>query len=663
MNDEKILDKIKQSANSSEVPESLKPENITDKLIDKSPKAHRRIYQVGGVIAAALGLVVGISAMTGNLGNFNNRLKLIEATMESAAVTDESRAGTAEFAEVFKQAGSYEDILSTMDEYEQTMQEAYQRYDGIEVIEEVAESESGTFDMPANEAGSSDHSTTNLQVEGVDEGDVVKTDGDYLYVISNNRTIRIIKLDGAKMSEVATVRIDNEAGEESIMEIYLANNKLNVITQGYGNGLRKVDDETYYMDYRATTSVYTYDLSKKETPKLLGKVSQDGDYNSSRKIGDYVYLFTSFYPRYMGSLARGGDNDYVDMVPYVGEEMIEPANIYLPIQPRNCSYMVISSMNLDNPDKIVDKKAILQDASDFYVTTQNIYVRSQQWGHNGSNTAIAKFSFQDGKITGESAGVVAGDITDTFSINEYNDTLRVLTTVWSGTSPEPENHVTVFDDKMNMIGKIAGLAKGETIYSARFMGELGYFVTYRNVDPLFAVDFSNPHQPEILSELKITGFSEYLHFYGADRLLGIGWETDPKTGEREGLKLSMFDISNPRNVTEINKTVVQKVGSFPGEYDYKALTVSPERNVIGLATYWWQDVSSGYNYMVFSYDEDKGFENRLAYAFAPDSSNAWEYEKSRGIYVDDIFYVIAKDNVFAFDMQNNYQKVGELLTS
>ena len=682
MNEEKLLEKIKQSADSYEIPEGLKPENITCRLSDKPTKdMRRRIYQYGGVAAAALVIVIGVAAISGSQGGFNsaNSAGIQAESVAEEVVAEVAVASTKDFSEMFKTADEYDDVLDTMDEYEAAEQEQYkiavneERSSGVEEIWEDAVMESApaeaesapaaSMEAPAADTGggTSDYSTTNLQVEGVDEGDVIKTDGEYIYVISNNRRVRIVKIDGGDMQEVATVTIES-GDEENVIEIYLANNKLNIITQGYSNGLRKTGEDTYYMSYRAMTNLYTYDLTNQAKPRLLGKVSQDGDYSTSRKVGDYVYLFTSFYPKYMGSLARGGGDDrFVDMVPYIGEEMIEPANIYLPIQPQTCSYVVITSINLNEPTKIVDKKAILEDSSDFYVTTESIYIRKEHWGRNGDSTSIAKFSFKDGMIKGESAGVVPGRITDTFAINEYKDTLRVLTTVWGNGFRDLENHVTVFDSKMNVIGKIDGLAKGETIYSARFMGDLGYFVTFLNVDPLFAVDFSNPTKPKILSELKITGFSEYMHFYGKDRLLGIGWETDPKTGERLGMKLSMFDIANPENVQEIDKIVVENIDSFPGEYDYKALTVSPERNIIGMTTYSWGERFAGYSYMIFSYEEGKGFKNQMAYTFADNNHDSWEYEKARGLYVGDTFYVVAKDVISAFDMQSGYHKIGELL--
>lgn len=702
MNDDKMLDKIKQSANSCEVPESLKPENIMDKLEDKKmPNWNKRVYQIGGVAAAAFALVIGISAMSGTLKGPQHSAEMaieepaVDVAADNTMVADSSQmseeptaitkvveASSREFSELFKTAKDYGDIVDNFDAYEEAMRKEVVMYDEVEIAEEapvadMAMEEAQTTDMaaPAAEAemaapaatadggsGMTDFSSTNLQVEGVDEGDIVKTDGKYIYVINESDTIRIIEIDGANMKETAKVTLELNGNKEWIIEIYKDNDKLSIITQGTGGSLKEAEEDVYYIDSRTTTNLYTYDLSNPSEPKLLGKVSQDGDYNTTRKVGDYLYLFTSFYPRYMGSIARqSGENGYQDMVPYAGEEMIEPASIYLPVQPNYCSYMVISSVNLNSPDKLIDTKAILQDSSEFTVTKKNIYVRKINWETGGNDTSIAKFSFNDGQIKGESAAIVPGEITDAFAINEYKDTLRVLTTVWG--YYDIENHVTVLDDKMNVIGKIEGLAKGETIYSARFMGETGYFVTYRNVDPLFAVDFSEPKNPKILSELKITGFSEYMHFYGEGKLLGVGWETDPETGERLGMKLSMFDISDPGNVTEISKMVVKNVDYFSGEYNYKALLISPEKNLIGLEGNSWSNSEKGTtgNYMIFSYEEGKGFKSLHIEPYGydyPMFNNG--NETARGLYVNDTFYIVSRRNVMAFDMTNGFKKIGEL---
>lgn len=677
MNDDKLLEKIKQSAESCEIPEGVEPAKMKERIGGGKHMGKRKwVYRVGGVAAAVLVVVIAAVAIPALRGSEikssedkATSTQMVQDAGDEEVSSERSKVDggveeVKELADVFIPAEKYEDVFKAMQEKDETF--SMERETTDSAMNESAsdsssmKSEAAVADVSAGSGVDSGYSTTNLQVEGVDEGDIVKTDGDYLYIIHENRSVRIVKIDGKDMSE--TARVDLEAGnnEELVQEIYLSGKILNVVTQGYGTGLEQKDADTYYMDYRAFTKVYTYDLSKPEKPKLMGKVTQDGYYNTSRKVDGHLYLFTSFYPERVmpvDEMLREGTKR--EIIPSVNNEMIAPTDIYLPVHPRTSGYMVIASIDMEKPGGIVDKKAVLQDASQFYITKENIYVQCQNWNYTGDNTSIAKFHFEKGMITGESAALVPGTITDTFAINEHGGHLRVLTTAWDNPNGDEQNHVTVLDSKMNIVGRIGGLAKGETIYSARFMGDIGYFVTYRNVDPLFSVDFSNPAEPKILGELKVTGFSEYLHFYGENRLLGIGWETDPNTSERKGLKLSMFDIADPTDVKEVSKTVVKNIDSFPGEYDYKALTVDPVKNVIGLATTTWGPQDTGYSYMVFSYNEEKGFENHLAYTFATEDYIRWSYENSRGVYVDDTFYLVAHGNIVAFDMKDGYKKLGE----
>ena len=170
-------------------------------------------------------------------------------------------------------------------------------------------------------------------------------------------------------------------------------------------------------------------------------------------------------------------------------------------------------------------------------------------------TEIAKFHYKDGRITGVAAGSVKGYLNDSFSLNEYDGTLRVVSTYYDEMWEE-WNALYILDEKLQQLSAIEDLAQGETIRSARFFGTTGYFVTFRQTDPLFSVDLSDPENPKVLGELKISGFSSYLHFYGENLLLGIGYEADENTGSTTGLKLSMFDISDPADLlVEIQKSL------------------------------------------------------------------------------------------------------------
>ena len=183
---------------------------------------------------------------------------------------------------------------------------------------------------------------------------------------------------------------------------------------------------------------------------------------------------------------------------------------------------------------------ILHNHAKIYVGPDSLYLYEWDYVNENSVTQIAKFEIENGTINAVNASSVQGEIYDTFAINEYEHTLRVLTTSYD-TNGTPSNNLYLLDKDLLLTGTLHNIAPGEEIYAARYFGNTAYFITYENTDPLFAADLSDPDNPVLLGQLEITGFSEYLHFWGKDKLLGIGYETDPETGNRKGLKLVMFD--------------------------------------------------------------------------------------------------------------------------
>ncbi len=142
---------------------------------------------------------------------------------------------------------------------------------------------------------------------------------------------------------------------------------------------------------------------------------------------------------------------------------------------------------------------------------------------------------------------------------------------------EDTNYLYILDEKLNELSKIEDIAKDEQVYSARFIGKTGYVVTYKQTDPLFSIDLSDPKNPQIIGELKIPGFSEYLHPYGDGLLLGIGMDVDETGTITNGVKLSMFDISNPEDVAEVQKYVMEDCYSTNVTYEYKAAMIDVEK--------------------------------------------------------------------------------------
>lgn len=709
---DKFKNDLKNSAKNIEIPDSISPEKMREKLntlyssessknTAKNPFMRKKT--IGILTTAASLILIAATALyfnhqdtTSTVSNTtidtSNSAELATASDSSSnknnATNSEKIADSSKLSE-FYYTTTYDDIkkkvksawsesILASDEiaYSGTAKQSIE--DSAEI---VTETNIDTADTGISRATGS-YSSTNLQVEGVDEGDIIKTDGKYFYILSTTNQIRIV--NAKTLKEICTLSNEIEKNEVHYSEMYVADNRLILVGNVYHSSLKKQAEDnyytdnnsqtvdTYYIDSTSQTILATYDIANPTKPKLIGTIYQDGVYRTSRKIGNYVYLFSdySYYPNIEPEYYRNGieeesqsssKNNEIDdtkIIPTINQTEIRADSIYIPKKISNCNYLVISSIDLSNPSKTLDEKSIMQFGDDFHITKESIYVLQTDWNANHTQTNIIRFSFQNGKIVPVDAASLDGQLTDTFAVNESSSYLRVLLTDWSSNASVQTNSVYVLNDKMKVVGKIQNLAPGETIYSARFMGDIGYFVTYRNTDPLFSVDFSDPENPQIIGELKITGFSEYLHFYGKDKLFGLGRETDPNTGEFLGIKLSMFDISDPKNVTEEKKLILKGIDECDALDDYKAVLVDTQKNLIGFSVKDYKNGVYNYNYLIFSYSEKDGFVKKLDYDFTQDS---YIYSSNiRGIYINSLFYIVRESGIVSFDMNHNFKQQKKL---
>ena len=720
-----IIQKIRESAGKETIPEDLDPENL-DNLIKQEGKAEDRsgrwreaaadfafrYRKAAGVAAAFVILVIAAVNLTPlmysgyasekSAGNAASMDSAAEAAKEDAqagnasdsggnagdekrdskdmAKADEAKAEKKDQVEGYLSGSSYEELYEQIYTETQKAQEEWERKimsdtqnlagqsdgsaaksDAAASQETAAVEDSASQDAGAAAGGGGGYSDTNVRTEGVDEGDIVKTDGSYIYTLNRSGILRIVAVDGGDMSVAGQISLDDLT--DSIQEMYVDGNTLCVVTSGYDSGLEWQGDDAYMVNSRDFVRLYTYDITDKSKITLKGTVEQDGIYDSTRKVGNYVYLFSQFYPAYKDQVQPAQPRLYV---PSVNNELLDSADVLYPAIPqRENGQLVISSVNLEKPDKIQDSKSLIGASGRTYVSTESIYIFGDDYTGEEMQTQIVRFSYKDGEIQAGAAGEINGSINNTFSMDEYEGYLRVVATRyndgwWGGNM---SNSLFVLDDKLKMVGKVEDLAKGEQIYSARFMGDTGYFVTYRQMDPLFSVDLSDPTDPKILGELKITGFSEYLHFYGEDRLLGIGWETDPDTGERLGLKLSMFDISNPAKVKEIDKMVLKNVDFCQAMDNYRSILIDPGENILGfgMGVYDTQNYELQGYYGVFTYDPEEGFQKLLYQSMSKwmDSSGD-ELAGVRGLYIGDTFYMCGSSGISAYDRNKEYENCGIL---
>ncbi|MCW4050668.1 MAG: beta-propeller domain-containing protein [Candidatus Bathyarchaeota archaeon] len=417
-----------------------------------------------------------------------------------------------------------------------------------------------------------DYSSTNIQVEGVDEADIVKTDGEYIYLVKS-KSIYIIKAYPAEEAQIVT-KLELEF---PVHDIYVNGDKLVAFSflSPYYYMETFIDVETD----KEKTQVSVYDISDRANPVLDQDLTIDGMYFNSRMIGDYVYFIIT-NPAYM-------DDDTL-ILPTIrqGKEWctVEAEDIWYPNVTQGwISYHTITALNIMDPDaKITSETFLLDDSTTLYVSPRNMYIVSQGWR---SDTVITKIGIEDGGITFRGNGTVPGYILNQFSMDEYKGVFRVATTSRDWRIGTSGNNVYTLNEDMEIIGSLENLAPGEDIYSARFMGDRCYLVTFKKVDPLFTIDLSDPENPTVLGKLKIPGYSDYLHPYDENTLIGVGKETvEAKEGDfswYQGVKISLFDVSDVENPRELAKIEIGDRGTdSPALRDHHAFLFSKERNLL-----------------------------------------------------------------------------------
>jgi inhibitor of cysteine peptidase len=403
------------------------------------------------------------------------------------------------------------------------------------------------------------YSTTNIQVAGVDEADIVKNDGSYLYVASNNYTsnqnfIYILKADPQDPGTVSRITLDNNV---YLAGMYLSEDSSKLIVIGSEYQVYALDvivpRETMISPYlnEVRTFVNVYDVSDKTNPSLARNFTLSGSYFNSRMIGDYVYAVVS-QPAY---ILENNALPLPTLYANTAVSEVAPAKIYYSdsanysnIVNNYFTYTTFVGLNVkDNSEKLTNMTILMGGASTMYVSLDNIYVTYPTWSETGEYTSIYRISVNKDALAFETKGSVAGYVLNQYAMDEYNGNFRLATT---SQKQQTSNNVYVLNMNLTVIGKLENLAITERIYSARFMGDKAYLVTFRQTDPFFVLDLSNPAEPRVAGELKIPGYSSYLHMYDENHVIGLGMENST-------LKLSLFDVTNVNAPIEIAKYNVE----------------------------------------------------------------------------------------------------------
>lgn len=710
MNEQEILTQLRKAAEEIEIPETLKPEQIEKQLQEQKAKQQqenqhlepkkskkiipwRRLGSMVAVLALVVcsGIYITVTRFDKNSGTGQTDSVAMTDTQQTVGKADETGyVDVAALGTMYHPASDYKEVY-------QTLLKGYQQnwIEDLETSAETSEAASGAMNSGSDEyyysdeakygsadadllesskEGGKDYSTTNLQMEGVDESDIAKIDGSYIYTVED-KYIVITDIRDGKLEEVTRFLPKDCGAADRVMEIYVDGDQLILVVQGYETSLgesskagsdkensdKESSDEEiavsdasedsafcYKMNGKSTTQIQVYSIVDRRNPEFEGRLIQDGYYNTSRKIGDVVYLFTQYH---MTSDVVGYvEKEYTSVIPKVNGEKVAAGEIYLP-ESSGESGILVSSLDVNKPDKVLDSKLVISGYAQTYISKDALYLYEEDYD-GAMITNIAKFALDEGRISGVAATAVRGYVRDTFAINASDGYLRVLTTDYS--TEDEVNALYILDENLKLTGQLTGIAPGEEIYAARFMGNTGYFVTYRNTDPLFTVDLSDPAKPEIIGELKVTGFSEYLHFWDDTHLLGIGYESDEKTGNIENIKISMFNIENPGEVTEEAKLVLKDVDYSEALYDYKCVIISKDKNLIGLVCEDYSGSGIKQTYQIYSY-ENGAFKKQ---AEIPGINGA-NYENVRGMYSGNVFYLWINDNITSYDMTDGFKMLKE----
>lgn len=525
------------------------------------------------------------------------------------------------------------------------------------VDEEMPETEAGIGAIGTDSAlaDHADFGSTNTQHFDVDEDDIIKNDGKYIYILSD-WSVKIVEAETMKLVSKTDVYYNSTTGAEGM---YLWGEKLVVIGSDW--------------DKEAKTRLIIYDISNRKKPVKTNEFSQDGNYFSSRLVDGKVILISQYtvYPEEIEIF--GGYAKYNDIAPETetnGEiDTLSPQMISILPQDDDHSntYVVMSTVDLKKPDFEPKTSAILGNGREVYCSSKNLYIISQHYDNDNrminlssTVTVLHRFSFKSGVIEADGTGEVAGRILNQFSLDEKDGYIRIATTLTES------NCITVLDKNLKEVAKIDGIAPGETIQSVRYIGNYGYVVTFRQTDPLFVIDFTYMTKPKIVGELKIPGFSSYLHPFNG-YLVGIGTDGD-ENGTVDALKISLFDISDPTKPQEIDRFIIRNAYA---QTNHKTVMDCSNRDILGFIyteyepTLGYHDtklctlkIKDGKIEPIGSYSNAYEKEKTEAPEYSPDGKTSFSYDKEsyangaikRATYIHDTLYTVSANRICSYPL-------------
>lgn len=715
------VDKIKKALEKEPVPEELSPENVKKMLDEKAPAKKRSRIRVGTRIAAgaAACAVVGASAVC-----FGNQSGLLDKDRKASRSEMTSGLNYKKDGDKTEKVGSYMSGASDYSEIYTLFGESYKRvqksnsntvYGEAEIMEDSAAESAAPADNGVSEAtgassdtGSGEFYKTYDQEQDVLEADAVKTDGERIYHINNYYEpeedglyyndvvcyLEVAAADNGTLTPSAKINLSDIFGgyytkydnsSFNVDDMYLYNDMVVVIGSGYS-----YSDDDYSECYTTCAAFFTAG----DDPQLIDVYSQDGAYSDVRISPDgYLYLVSNYETASYTDIED--ENMIAEYIPACGVNddinYLAAGDILLPEEgfgdSYNLSYTLIGSIDLNTSGAVtpVQTKALAGYMGSIYCSSDNLYT-----AYGWDDTDITRFSIGAGEITPVASCTIEGVVKDQFSMSEYNGYFRVAATkdtykktydytdddiywwdAFSDSSDDSgyytykfisrENRVYVLDLDLNEVGSVKGFGEDENIKSVSFSGDMAYVVTYRQTDPLFSIDLSDPTSPVILDELELPGYSTYMQQWGDGQLLGFGVADD--NGISNGVKLVMFDNSDPNELRQMGS--VEILGSedetswisvySEAQWERKALMIAPEKNLIAVPIcrneYNYGSDSSydrnEYYYVFFSYENGEFVQRGM---IEPDTDSS-DTGFNRAIYIGDYVYVVVNNTITAADIE------------
>ncbi len=461
------------------------------------------------------------------------------------------------------------------------------------------------------------HSTTNVQEAGVDEPDIVKTDGNRIVAVAQSR-VHLVGLDGGRM------RLRKTLPDTMVRNVFLSGERVLVFS---GETAQSFEPGLQWAGQQAVLTMY--DISNLSDPKLIATMTIDGDVLDARLMGTQVRVVTVASPdvdapspvytpdgeiseeskdELRAAVAKTNVDDWIPTYTLqdgTGAEvskgrLVECANLAHPEAFSGLDTVALSSFDMGSALQPRKTVGVIAGGQQIYATETSTYVSTTDWSSDGSpaKTSLHKFvTPQSGASTYKGSGEVPGALLNQYAMSEYKGVLRVASTVaerrgWTNSRQIIQGLVTTLREQggeLRQLGQVGGLGRqdNESIRAVRFIEERGYVVTFRQTDPLYVLDLRNAAAPKVAGELKIPGYSGYLHPVGENLLLGVGQSgvdagntaSQPVRGGQVGVQFSLFDISDPASPRRID-TQTYGGGAAAAEFDPKAFLYWQPRNLI-----------------------------------------------------------------------------------